>query len=439
MFFLYSFLYTIGFLVLLPRFLFDALRKGKYAAGFWERFGYLPEFERNEKPVLWLHCVSVGETQAARPIVKELLREFPDFQFVVSTTTNTGQTLARKLFAEEAKLVFYFPFDWRFTVRRALRRIKPSIVLIMETELWFNFLREAHKSGAKIAIVNGRLSEKSAKHYSYIKKLISSVLHYIDLALMQEHKDAKRLTQLGIRADKVKITGNVKFDQDFDENESDLTKELRERFDVSKDAPLIIAASTHAPEESIILRAFKETWENSSQKLPRLLIAPRHPERFKEVAELVEESGFQSARRSEKESEKDKLARVILLDSVGELRAVFPLAEIVFVGGSLISHGGQNVLEPAMAQKAIVTGFYTMNFEAIVKEFLKQNAIVQLPESSEKEAAKKLAEVFLQLLQDADLREKLAKKAFAFAQDNRGASRKTVEHLKSFLLTREKL
>ena len=263
------------------------------------------------------------------------------------------------------------------------------------------------------------------------------VLHYLDLALMQSNKDARRLIQLGIRASKVKVTGNVKFDQDF--GESDLTRELRGRFAISKDAPLIVAASTHAPEESLILQAFKETWKNSIDKLPRLLIAPRHPERFDEVAELIKKTGFAWARRSEKFSEQDKLAEIILLDSIGELRAVFPLAEIVFVGGSLIPHGGQNVLEPAAAQKAIVTGFYTMNFEAVVRELLKQNAIVQLPRLDEKEASKKLVKVFLQLLNDEEKREKLAGNAFAVVQKNRGASRKSVAHLKAFLEAGENL
>lgn len=435
MFFLYSLLYTIGFLILLPRFLFDAARRGKYAAGFWQRFGYLPEFERGEKPILWLHCVSVGETQAARPVVKQLLEEFPDYNLVVSTTTKTGQALARKLFAGDAKLIFYFPFDWRFTVRRTLKKIKPSVVLIMETELWFNFLRETFKSGVRIAIINGRLSEKSAGRYSLVKKLMPRVLHYVDLALMQGNADAKRLMQLGIRGSKVKITGNIKFDQSFDENESDLTRDLRERFSISKDAPLIVAASTHAPEESLILQAFKETWKNSPDKLPRLLIAPRHPERFKEVAALLKESGFAWVKRSEKHSERGNSAEVILLDTIGELRAVFPLAEIVFVGGSLIPHGGQNVLEPAAAQKAIVTGFFTMNFEAIVSEFVKQNALIKLPKLNEREVSKKLAEVFLELLQNSEQREKLAGNAFAVVQKNRGASRKTIMHLKQFLLS----
>jgi len=428
MFFLYSFLLTIGFIALLPLFI---LRRGKYAAGFWQRLGFLPEFEQDERKVLWLHCVSVGETNAARPLVKELIENFPEYRLVVSTTTKTGQNLAREVFKNQAELVFYFPYDWKFSVRRALKRIKPSVVLLMETELWFNFLREASRSGARIAIVNGRLSEKSFKRYSYVKKTMRRVLHYIDLALMQGRGDAKRLIELGIRASKVKITGNVKFDQSFEE--SDLTEEFRGRFAVSENSPLIIAASTHAPEESLILQAFKDVWKNSQTTLPRLMIAPRHPERFDEVFELIKKSGFDWVRRSETESPRDKTAEIILLDSIGELRSVYPLAEIVFVGGSLIPHGGQSVLEPAIARNAIVTGFYTTNFADIVGEFLKQEAVVQLPALEEKQASAKLTEVFQELLQDAELRRKLSVNAFGVMQKNRGASRKTIENLKPLL------
>ena len=429
MFTFYSFLLTIGFVLLSPIFL---LKKEKYAAGFWQRFGYLPEFEQNDRPVLWLHCVSVGETNAAQPLVKEILENFPEYRLVVSTTTKTGQELAKKVFAEKAELVFYFPFDWKFSVCRALRQIQPSIVLLMETELWFNFLRHTSKSGARIAIVNGRLSEKSFARYSWIKNTMRRVLHYVDLALMQGRGDAKRLIELGIRASKVKITGNIKFDQDS--AESSLTEEFRTRFDISENSPLIIAASTHAPEETVILQAFKDIWKNSaSEKLPRLLIAPRHPERFAEVAELIEKSGFDWAQRSESESSRDKTAEIILLDSIGELRVVYNLAEIVFVGGSLIPHGGQSVLEPAIARKAIVTGFYTMNFADAVKEFLNQNALVQLPKLDEKQISAKLSGIFQELLQDAPKREKLAANASAVMKKNRGATAKTIENLKEFL------
>ncbi|MCY7376917.1 MAG: 3-deoxy-D-manno-octulosonic acid transferase [Pyrinomonadaceae bacterium] len=430
MFFLYSILLTVGFVVLLPRFLF----RRKYAAGLRQRFGKLPAFEADGRPVLWLHCVSVGETNAARPLVKELKENFPDYVLVVSTTTLTGQTLAKKVFADDAALVFYFPFDWKFTVRRALRHIKPHVVVLMETELWFNFIREANKSGAKVFIVNGRLSEKSVRRYGLIPKTMRRVLHHVDLALMQTSADMKRLLGLGSRGTKVRVTGNVKFDQTFDETESDLTKELRTRFDFSTDAPLIVAASTHAPEEKWILQAFGETRKNSKTNPPRLLIAPRHPERFAEVEELIKANGFDWAKRSAETSESDKNAAVILLDSIGELRAVYPLSEIVFVGGSLIPHGGQSVLEPAIAEKAVVTGFYTANFNEIVKEFLAQNALVQLPKLAAKDVPAKLAAALSDLLNDAEKRGKLAKNAFAVMKRNRGATAKTIEYIKTILL-----
>ncbi len=428
MFFLYSFLFTIGFIAMLPLFI---LRRGKYAAGFWQRLWFLPEFEQDERKVLWLHCVSVGETNAARPLVQELIENFPDYRLVVSTTTKTGQNLAKEIFKNSAELVFYFPFDWKFSVRRALRRIKPDVVLLMETEIWFNFLRQANRSGARVAIVNGRLSEKSFNRFRYIGKTMRRVLHYIDLALMQGRGDAKRLIELGIRSNKVKITGNIKFDQSFSDIKQ--TAEFRRRFAVSENSPLIIAASTHAPEESLILKAFKDVWKNSPAELPRLMFAPRHPERFEEVFELVKKSGFDWVRRSEAESSRDKTAEIILLDSIGELRAAYPLAEIVFVGGSLIPHGGQSILEPAIARSAIITGFYTMNFSDVVKEFLQQEALIQLPELEEKQISSKLAEVFQEILQDKEKRRKLSVNALGVMQKNRGASAKTIENLKLLL------
>jgi 3-deoxy-D-manno-octulosonic-acid transferase len=430
MFLLYSFLLTVGFLVLLPRFLFQK----KYAAGFRQRLGNLPAFDSERKLVCWLHCVSVGETNAARPLVRELKKNFPEYTLVISTTTLTGQNLAREIFAEDTELIFYFPFDWKFSVRRVLRRINPAVVLLMETEIWFNFVREAGKFGAKVIIVNGRLSEKSASRYALIPKMMQRVLHYFDLVLMQGQKDANRLINLGIRSPKVKVTGNIKFDQATNDSESNLTKEFRQRFAVSKHAPLIVAASTHAPEESLVLDAFKSVYKNAAtEKLPRLLIAPRHPERFAEVAQIIKSIGFEWARRGEEPSPRDKNAKIILLDSIGELRAIYPLAEIVFVGGSLIPHGGQNILEPASARKAIVSGFYTMNFEAIVKEFLSQKALIQLPKLAEKDVSAKLAETLAELVNNLERRDKLAANAFHVLQINQGATRKTIEHLKTLM------
>ena len=428
MYFLYNFLLTVGFILMSPVFL---LKKEKYAAGFWQRLGFLPDFTPDERRVVWLHCVSVGETNAARPLVEEIKKQFPAHRLIISTTTRTGQTHARDIFKASAEQIFYFPFDFRFSVRRALRRFKPNVILLVETEIWFNFLREASRSGARTAIVNGRLSEKSFRRYSYIKNFIRRVLSYIDLALMQGNADAKRLMSLGAHATRVKVTGNIKFDESFEAN--GLTETFRERFAITSDAPLIVAASTHTPEERWILEAFKKIWKDYSGKLPRLLIVPRHPERFAEVADLIGETGFEWVRRSDAPSERDKTAEVILLDSIGELRAAYPLAEIVFVGGSLIPHGGQSILEPAVSGKAIVTGFYTMNFTAAVKEFLEKNALVQLPETDEQTVIEDLACCFTELLTDAEKRAELAKNALEVMRKNRGATLKTIENLKQFL------
>ncbi|MDQ4120812.1 MAG: 3-deoxy-D-manno-octulosonic acid transferase [Acidobacteriota bacterium] len=428
MYLIYSFALTIGFLILLPRFLWDTLRKGKYTAGFWQRFGFLPEFDAGGKPVIWLHAVSVGETNAAKPLVKEIIKNFPDHKLVVSTTTKTGQTLAREIFKHEAALVFYFPFDWAFVVRRALEKINPSVVLIMETELWFNFLREVRRREIKIALVNGRLSEKSFKNYKLIQPLLRRALANLDLALMGGERDAERLLELGAALEKTFVTGNIKFD--LETVKSDLTETLRGRFKIDNARPLIVAASTHSPEERWILESYKILRSNfPAENTPRLLIVPRHPERFGEVADMMQNTGFRSARRSVDSSKTDVDADLILLDSIGELRAVYELAELVFVGGSLIPHGGQNVLEPASAKKAIVTGFYTMNFAAIVQEFLRCSAIVQLPQLAENQIPARLSEVLSELLNDEKRRKCLSENAFAVLYANRGAVEKSIKLL----------
>ncbi|MFT3744288.1 MAG: 3-deoxy-D-manno-octulosonic acid transferase [Pyrinomonadaceae bacterium] len=437
MFFLYGILLTLASIVLLPRFVFDAIFKGKYAAGFKQRLGYTPKLVPDGRKVVWLHCVSVGETNAARPLALKIKNDFPDCRLVVSTTTRTGQELSKTAFADIAELVFYFPFDWKSTVRRSLKRISPSVVLLMETEIWFNFIRETNHFGAKLAIVNGRLSERSFHRFNYIKNFMHRILAYLDLALMQENADATRLMKLGIRAIKVKVTGNLKFDHDLDDQETSLTGEIRERFGISTDAPLVIAASTHSPEEIYLLEAFKQVWKTSAADLPRLMIAPRHPERFPEVAALIAKTGFSWTRRSSEPSESDKTAEIILLDSIGELRAAYPLAEIVFVGGSLIPHGGQSIFEPAAAGKAIITGPHTANFGAAVKEFTEKDALIQLPKVADAEILPQLVETLTALLDDQKRIAELGTNAAAVMQHNRGAVNRTVEYLAPYLRTTE--
>lgn len=439
MYFLYSIVLTLGFLVLMPRFAFDALFKGKYAAGFTQRLGFLPKFDARGRKVVWLHCVSVGEAHAGRPLADAIKRDFPHLCLIVSTTTRTGQELARKAFAGTADLVFYFPFDFRWSVRRVLRSLTPSVVLLMETELWFNFIRLSYKSGAHIAIVNGRLSERSLTRYNKIKRFMKRVLGYVQFALMQDKADATRIMALGARASKVKVTGNLKFDHDVESIDSKLTHELCDRFAISPAEPLIIAASTHRNEEKWVLDAFKQVWKASGTNLPRLMLVPRHPERFAEVADLVKASGFAWARRSETPSSRDQAAEVILLDSIGELRAAYPLAEIVFVGGSLIPHGGQSIFEPAAAGRAIVTGANTANFDAAVKEFVEKEALIQLPAAKGDAVVTDLVNAFNDVLIDSKRRQTLGSHALSVMETNRGAVTRTIEYLTPLFGGREKL
>ena len=433
MLFAYSILLTVGVLVLLPAFLLDAARHGKYVAGLRERAGGVAPFDAAGRPVVWLHCVSVGEAQAARPLVALLGERFPDLALAVSTTTLTGQRVARAAFGPSAAAVFYFPFDWAWSVRRTLRAINPSAVLLLETELWPRFLRECRGRGVPVAVVNGRISERSFRRYARLGRLIDAVLGDLTLAVMQTEEDAARIRRLGLAAGRVRVSGNIKFDIDTPAAESPATAELRSRFRFDPSRPLVVAASTHAPEESIIIEAFKRTRAALPDKQPRLLLAPRHPERFAEAAALLDSSGLGWARRSGTPAASDAGCDAVLLDTIGELRAAYPLASLVFVGGSIAKTGGHNVLEPAAEAKCVVTGPHTFNFKEIVGRFRELDALVQLPEASDEDAADELARVMAELLADDARRLELGARARAALEQNRGATGRTVEMIAPLL------
>jgi 3-deoxy-D-manno-octulosonic-acid transferase len=433
MYFLYSFLLSIGFVLMLPLFL---LRREKYAAGFSQRLGNHPEFKHDGREVIWLHCVSVGETNAARPLVDAIRNEFPTHRLVISTTTKTGQDLAQNLFADKVDAIFYFPFDWKFSVRRALANYKPSLVLLMETEIWPRFIREAKLIGSQVAIVNGRLSQRSFDRYSRVRSFVKNVLANVDLALMQSEHDAKRIIELGIDRCKVAVTSNLKFEQAASEADVELTEKFRTRFSISAGKPLIIAASTHDLEERYVIESLKGELGRSC----RLLIAPRHPERFDPVEKLIRESTHSFVRRSAEPSDADANADIILLDSIGELRAAYPLAEIVFVGGSLIPHGGQSVIEPAAEGKPIVTGPHTSNFDSVIKEFLEDDAIRQTPEASDEDKiSEQLHDEFIDLLEHPEKRTVLGQNAATvMSRTDRDATKATVDRIRLLLSEKPK-
>lgn len=420
MYLAYSLLLSLGLLLFSPYFLFQALAHRKYLDGLRERLGFLPPL--NNQPIVWLHCVSVGETQAARPLVERLRKELPHHALVVSTVTLTGQKLARDLFRTQATRVFYFPFDWRWTVRRALHTVNPAVVLVMETELWPNFLRECKAREIPVAVVNGRISRKSFGRYLKIRFFWRRVLACLSMAVMQSERDAQRIRELGMSADRVFTVGNLKFES----GGGDQSTDVGTRFNLQSEVPLVLAASTHAPEEKIILGSFQKL---RASRPVRLMVAPRHPERFGEVAELIQASGSSWARRTDAPRESDVAAEVILLDTIGELTAMYPLATAVFVGGSIVDRGGHNVLEPAAHGVAVVTGAHTHNFHAIVDLLHEADAIVQLPPVEGAAAVAKLTEVLERLLGEAEWRLGLGRRAQELIVKNQGAAERTVKLL----------
>jgi 3-deoxy-D-manno-octulosonic-acid transferase len=430
MYLLYSFLLTLGFILLLPRFVIDAFRSGKYVTGLGQRLGRLPQVSSNNHTIVWLHCVSVGEARAAQSLVRALIDRFPATRLVVSTTTVTGQKVAHEIFGKQAAAVFYFPIDWAWTVRRALRAIRPSVVLIMETELWPRLFSECRRKQIPVALVNGRISDKSFRRYRWIRSFIGPVLDDLTLAIMQSPDDAKRIRDLGVSEEKLRVSGNLKFDSAHVALDQDLTRELRERFTFDS-GPLIVAASTHAPEEELMLAAFKRARESHPDA--RLLIAPRHPERFQEVAGLLEKSGLRWSRRSEPASTRDSTSDVVMLDTIGELGAIYSLADLVFVGGSIARHGGHNVLEPAAQGVCTITGPYTQNFAWITNAMLNEEALVQLPESAN--LAEELSSIINQLLSDEKRRREIGARARSVCQRNQGATEKTIEMISQLIAT----
>lgn len=430
MYLAYSLLLTVGLLILIPHFIYQALAHGKYLEGLSQRLGSVPELRHSGKPVIWLHSVSVGETQAARPLIESLRQTYPNHLLVVSTITQTGQNLARQLLADRAGAVFYFPFDWKWTVRRSLARVKPSLVLLMETELWPNFLKECAAQSIPVALVNGRISRQSFRRYGLISRFMRRVLNDLNIAIMQTEKDAARIKTLGVPQEKLFVSGNLKFDSKDNPSANKTTEELNQRFVLSSETPLILAASTHDPEERILLESFELVRRSGPV---RLMIAPRHPQRFEEVASLIQSKGFSWSRRSGSASPADSSVDVILLDSIGELPSMYRFASICFVGGSIVDKGGHNVLEPASVGACIVTGAYTHNFDEIVSLLLAEDGLEQLPPLELDSAAKELAKMFKELLRDKARRVSMGENGLAVVEANRGSTVKTVALLKTLI------
>jgi 3-deoxy-D-manno-octulosonic-acid transferase len=423
--FLYSAALATGMLLTLPYWLFQMLRKKKYRSGLPEKLGRVSARLRlpgQHEQVIWVHAVSVGEVLAIAGLVEELHRRLPQHRIFISTTTDTGQALARKRFGEDC--VFYFPMDFAFAIRPYLRALRPNMVVIAETEFWPNFMRVARASGARLAIVNARISDRSWPRYRRFRSLIGKVLAHVDLFLAQTAEDATRLQAIGADPQRVRVSGNLKFDLSPPAPWL-FVDQLRASFAAHHAAPILVCGSTVEGEEPLLLNTFQKLLPQYPQAT--MILAPRHPERFDAVAALLQQSSSDFSRRSSWHGE--SLSRkILLLDTIGELAAVYGLADIAFVGGSLVPRGGHNIIEPALHGVAIIVGPHTENFRDIVKLFKSQNA-VRVTSPSE------LPRVFSELLADDGARKALGRRAAETMRSQMGATARTADALQE-LLTR---
>jgi 3-deoxy-D-manno-octulosonic-acid transferase len=424
---LYSFLYSValgaGMLVSLPYWLFQMARHGKYRKGFAERIGRVSARLRlpgEQEPVIWVHAVSVGEVLAVARLVEEIQSRFPRHRIFVSTTTDTGQALARKRFGEAN--VFYFPMDFGFAIRPYLRALRPQMVVVVETEFWPNFMRLVHVSGARIAVVNARISDRSWPSYRRFRGLLRRLLANVDLFLAQTPEDAARLQDIGARAERVRVTGNLKFDIPVPAPPV-IVESVRTSIAASSAGPVLVCGSTMDGEEPLLLKAF----ENLRVQHPRavMILAPRHPERFEAVATLLEQMSIGFCRRSRWNGE-PLAGGVLLLDTIGELAALYALADIAFVGGSLVPRGGHNIIEPAQYGVATVVGNHTENFRDIVSLFHSRDA-VRIVGPAE------LPLVLLELLANDEERKALGQRAAETMRSQIGATARTADKLQELL------
>ena len=420
MYLAYSLLLAVAFVAALPFYLWQARRTGKYLPSFRERLRG-PSLPGAGGPSVWIHAVSVGEVLTARLLVAPIKERFPAHRIFLSTTTATGHAVAARS-VKSVDGLFYAPFDWPTPVRKTLDHVRPSLLVLVETEIWPNLIHEAHRRGVRVAIVNGRISPRSFGRYRAVRGLLSRVLAEVDLFLMQSAPHAERARRIGAPAARIRALGNLKFDALGE------TAAPAERGRLlgggAGDRPLWVAGSTVEGEEPMVLAAFGEV----RARVPgtRLLIAPRHPERFAEVVRLVEAAGYRPDRRSTLgpagwESE------VLVLDTLGELAGVYALATVVFVGGSLMPSGGHNILEAAVAGKPVIVGPHMENFQEIADEFQAEGALIVVLSSDE------LGREVAGLLGDPARRASLGQAARAIIDRNRGALARTVAALAELL------
>jgi 3-deoxy-D-manno-octulosonic-acid transferase len=446
-YFIYSFLMGTAALLLLPYWLIKGLRQGKYLSNLGERLGFslgaLHKLPADRAGAIWIHAVSVGELLSSIGLAKRLKEAYPDRPLVVSTTTITGQSLARERM-HFADAVFYFPLDWSFCVRRVLRAVRPAIVVVLETEIWPNFLREATRRNIPVLFVSGRISDGSFTRYQryfarvgfFLRPLLRSALANASAFLMQSEKDAQRIRALGAPVELVSVSGNLKYDMELPDA-TPLSSWLEAEARRQGRSPIVVAGSVVATEEPLALIAFGVVQGEHPNAL--LILAPRKPERFEAAAEFIQESRRKFIRRSQlavggqapgaagRNGTISRDVTVILLDSIGELASLYRLADGAFVGGSLVPSGGHNILEPAAFSKIPVFGPSMENFSEIASRFVAADAAIQV------ESPEDAGVAWIELLRNPERRHKMGENAKHLVESSRGATDRVFAEISKFL------
>ena len=426
---LYNLLLLFSALFLVPYYLFIGWRFGKSRRGIRERLGfYSPEqlTAIRSKKNIWIHAVSVGETRAAMPLVRQLKQKYPEFQIVVTNVTETGHAIA--LTVEEIDLCLFFPFDFSSVVRKAISTINPELIIIVETEIWPNFIRQAHQSDIPIILVNGRISDRSFPRYRFIRFLFQPILEKFSALCMQSQIDAERIAVLGALDSRVENTGNLKFDYELKDVSTAQVRQLKEDYRLPEQTAIFVAGSTHAGEEKQLLEAYRQISAQLEQKLILVLI-PRRPERKREVVALLKESKFQYRLRSSIKEGDNLLfsGEVLVVDTLGEVLDFYSIADLVFVGGSLVPVGGHNLLEPALLAKPVIFGPHIQNFKVIAKKIIHAGAGVKVADQQG------LVRQSVILLNDPLRCRAMGEAGRSLIVENAGTTERTMRHITKFL------
>ncbi len=428
MYLLYDLILLLSAIVLVPYYLLRGVRYGKSRRGIRERLGfYQPErlSVLSGRPVIWVHAVSVGETRAAIPLIKKLKEEFPDHALVISNVTETGHAISGSI--KEADLCLFFPFDLSWGVSRALRQVRPALIAMVETEIWPNFVRLAHRRGIPVVLVNGRISDRSFPRYMHLRWLVQPILGNFHAFCMQTAQDADRIRVMGAPEERIEVTRNLKFDMQVPAPGPDESRRLRTDFRLPTDGIVWVAGSTHAGEEEEIIEVYRRLLADN---LPLLLVVvPRHPERCRLLAAALSARGFAVTLRSQVANRSDSLApgEVLLVDTLGEMLMFYAAADLVFLGGSLVAIGGHNVLEASLVRKPVIFGPHMQNFREIARLLLDAGGGLQVVDRDG------LYGAVSGLLADPALRQRMGEGGYALVQQNAGATRHTVEVLRRAL------